>query len=484
MSVLTLARSGLKSQVVRELIGERTLDIFTSLGGNEEPGGGGILGGLTNLGSRLVGFLTQAAMRGLQWAGQNLWEILVEAVTEFVTFDWNQTDEAIRQDIEANNIQMFAALGQLAGTGTVWLASLGIAGLASLKFPVLGGKVALAIAQEGGEEIRSALQGFLMQSRDLMTRNTVMSGFLTARKMRLFGLAPVTEQSEPWSIAEAIEDRVQSIDNLRVRAFVEGFIDAAVEGVIEVGFVVSYSIDDFYGAQRMANNATFGPQKKVLLTPNSQAQEENLILRGPQTLIQQGVQAALVSHQLVHNRDIGQIVGQPAGDWFRAGVQRRSLTIRYKNKDAPPWVLPNDERIKEVTITIADCRLGLTWNEIKAIARPFTWGKFRATANLDNGRKLKVNGATEGEAVTTLRRFAQLQTAEILTLNVTEERDRHVSLIKRPEQMYAAYATLLVRRQVAGDSGLTELNGQSWRNQMTRIDLWQDTEPPGTPILT
>lgn len=483
MSVLSLSRNTLKSQVIREFIGERTLDIFTSMGG-QRSGGSGFLSGLLNLGGRFSGFLLSVAARGLAWLGRNAWEIFVEASIEFFTFNWNQTDEAIRQQIEGNNIQLSAALGQLAGTSAVWIASAGIAGLASLKFPVIGGQVALAIAREGGEEIRSSLQSFLLQARDIMTRNTVMSGFLTARRLRLFGLAPIDDQREPWSIAEWVEDRVQDIDNPRLRAFVEGALDGALEAVIEVGYVVTNTIDDYYATQRLANNAALGEQRKVLLTPNVAAPDENLILRGPQTLIQSTVQTALVQHQLVHNRDVGQIVGQPAGDWIRAGVQRRVLTIVFKNKSEPPWTLASGERIKQVTLTIPDCRMGLTWAEIKAAARPFTWGRYRATANLDNGRKLKVGGATEGEATTTLRRLALLQSAEILTLSVTEEKDRHPFLVKRPEQMYPAYATLLIRRRVSGDVGLVDMEGQGWRNEMIRIDLWPETEPPGLPILT
>jgi hypothetical protein len=483
MSVLTIARSGLKSQVVRELVGERTLDIFSALNGG---GGGdsGILDGILNLGSRLVGFLVQAGVNGLRWLLRNAWEIFVEAFSEFSTFDWNQTDQSVAQAIEQNNIQLASSAGDLAGTGFVWLASLGVAGLVSLKFPVIGGQVALAIAREGGDEIRGALQGFLMQARDIAVRNTVLSGFLTARRMRLFGLAPINDQREPWTIAEAGEDLIQSIPSPLIRAFVENFVDSALEAVIEVGYVVTYAIDDYYGAQRLANNAAFGEQRKVLLTPDNQASEENLVLRGPQTLIQQNVQTALVQHQLIHNRDVGQIVGQPAGDWLRAGVQRRTLTIVFKNKQSPPWTLPNNERIKQVTITIPDCKQGLTWNEIKMAARPWIWGRFKATANLDNGRKLKLNAATEGEAEQQIRRFALLQSAEILTLNISEEKDRHISLVKRPEQMYPSYATLLVRRRVSGDSGLTDLEGQSYRNSVIRFDLWPESEPAGLPVLT
>jgi hypothetical protein len=294
----------------------------------------------------------------------------------------------------------------------------------------------------------------------------------------------VTEQREPWTIAGEIEERIESIDNRYIRAFVENFVESAVDAVIEVGYVVSYAIDDYYSTTRRAVNNSFGEQRAVILTPDRRSEDENVILRGPQTLIQQNIQTALVSHQLVHNRDIGQIVGQPAGDWLRAGVQRRVLTITYRNKELPPWTLPNGERIKEITVTIPDCRVGLNWRDIKAACRPWTWGKFRATANLDNGRKLKVNGSSPVEAEQTLRRFATLQTAEILTLSVTEEKDRHPDLIKRPEQVWPSYGTLLVRRRVSGDSGLTELNGQNYQNDKIRFELWPTDEPEGLPLLT
>lgn len=482
MGVISIARSALRSNIVREAIGERNLDIFASL--NNTESGGGFLGSIWSIGSRLVGFITRAAVSGLRWLVSNLWEIVLEATFEIAVFDWNQTDEAINDAIAANFEQLAGALGDLAGTGAAWLAGIGISSAVALKFPVLGGQVAMAIAAEGGEEIRSALSGFFNQARNVLTRSAVLGTFLTARRLRLFGLAPITEQREPWTIAEAIEERVESIDNRYIRAFVENALESALEGIIELGYVVNYAIDDYYSSQRLSLNNAFGEQRAVLLTPDKRAEEENVILRGPQTLIQQNIQTALMNHQLVHNRDIGQIVGQPAGDWLRAGVQRRMLTLTFRNKQQPPWTLPTGERIKEITITIPDVRVGLTWSEIKAIARPWVWGKFKATANLDNGRKLKLNAASANEAENTLRQFATLTTAEILTTNVSEEKDRHPDLIKRPEQVYPAYGVLLVRRRVSGDSGLTDLEGQSYNDDRIRFELWPDEEPEGLPPLT
>ena len=482
MAILKIIREGLRSQVVREAIGERRLDIFEALTTSGDDGNGG--GGLLGLGRRLVGFLTNVVGQAARWLLSNAWDIFVEASFEIATFDWNQTDASIRESIDANWVQLAGSFGDLFGTGLVWTVSIGLSAAAAVKFPVLGGQIAQVIAEEGGEELRGALRGFLTQSRDVLTRNLILGGFLTARRLRLFGLAPVTEQREPWTIAGEIEERIESIDNRYIRAFVENFVESAVDAVIEVGYVVSYAIDDYYSTNRRAINNAFGEQRAVILTPDRRSEDENVILRGPQTLIQQNIQTALVSHQLVHNRDIGQIVGQPAGDWLRAGVQRRVLTITYRNKELPPWTLPNGERIKEITVTIPDCRVGLNWRDIKAVCRPWTWGKFRATANLDNGRKLKVNGSSPVEAEQTLRRFATLQTAEILTLSVTEEKDRHPDLIKRPEQVWPSYGHLLVRRRVSGDSGLTELNGQNYQNDRIRFELWPNEEPEGLPLLT
>lgn len=491
-NALNIARSSLRSRVVRQLVGERTIDLFSSLtqpepqgGGNQ--GGGGALGffrNVFNIGARLVGFAIQSIMNFGGWLLRNLWDILVTAYFEIVNFDWNQTDASIRNQMRANEAAVFGALGSLAGTGLVWTAAVALAGGLTFKFPVIAGEVALSLAEEGGEEIRGQLAAFLSVTGQAIGSNLVLGGFLSLRRMRLFGLQPITDEREPWTIAEAIEERVEAIPDARLRAFVENFLESVEESIIEAGYVVSYTLEDIYQSNRMAVQNTFGAERAIRITPDIRKENETIVLAGPQTLVQQQVQTALVTHNLIHNRDVGLIVGQPAEDWLKAKTQLRKLTIIFKSKEKPPWVNPaGQSRVREITTTIPDVERGLTWQEIKTAAKKFTWGKFRATANLDNGRQMAIYGATEAEAERKLRELKALTPANIITLSVTEEKDRNPNLRKDATEMYPAYATLLIRRPTTDITGRTDLSGNNYSEETIRIDLWPDTQPPNLPPL-
>ncbi|MBD2090976.1 hypothetical protein H6F67_14060 [Microcoleus sp. FACHB-1515] len=475
----------MQSQVVRNLIGERTIDIFADLTApeteeqdeNQNP----IRRWLVGLAKRLPGFILSIFERAVSWLLSNAWSIIVESAHTIANFDWNQTDVSLQREILNNNVQIAGALGQTLGTGSVWLASVALATGATLKFPVLGGRVALALAEEGGEEIRGQVVNLLTATRGALARNAVLGTMLTLRRLRLFGLAPITQQREPWTIAGAIEERIESIDNELLRAFVENFVEGAADAIIEVGYVVSYAIDDYYSSARLANETLLGEERAVKLIPDRNNEEEFITLRGPQELLKQNVQTAITTHAWVHNRDLGQLVGQPAEDWVRAGMQRRKLTIVFKSKQQPPWkAAPGQPRVKECTYTIPDADLGLTWQRIKTAASHYTWGPFLAYANLDNGRQMAVYGATEAEAERKLRELKTLTNAEILTLSVSQEKDRHPGLRKQPIEMYPAYATLLIRRSTAEATGTNDLSGNNYAQELRRMELWPDSEPEGT----
>lgn len=485
MSLITITKNALKSQQVRALVGTRVIDIFASLAaepGGEGQQGGGLLnwaiGGL----ARFTGFLIQAAFSIGSWLLAHAWESLVELAFAITTFDWNQTDNSIKSQIAQNNTAIYAALGNVAGTGLVWVTSLGVASLATIKFPVIAGKVAMALAEEGGQELRGQLTQLFSTVRRSFISNLVLDTFLTARRLRAFGQQSITKEREPWTIAGQVEKSVDAIGDANLKAFVNNFIESSVEAIIEVGYVVSYALDDHYSSTRLANQGAFGEARAVEITPDRRVDDETIVLTGSQKLIQQDIQTTLATHKLVYNRDVGQIVGQPAEDWLKAGTQRRKLTIVFKSKPEPPWILATG-RVREVTATIPDAKVGLSWSEIKAAANTWTWGKFRATANLDNGRQMAVYGASEGQAETKLRELLILSQANILTLSVTEEKDRHQNLKKEAVQMYPAYATLLIRRSTAELTGTNDLSGQNFKQEHIRLELWPDTEPQGIPPL-
>lgn len=222
-----------------------------------------------------------------------------------------------------------------------------------------------------------------------------MGSFLTARQLELFGLKPIADQKEPWTIAGAIEEKVESIDNDILRAFVENFLEGAVDAITEVGYVVTYSIEDFYRTQKMANRDALGPERGVKVQPDERKPDEFIVITGPQELAKQSIETTLNQHRFIHNRDLGQLVGQPIQDYIRSGVQRRKLTMVFKSKESPPWVAPpGEDYIKEVSYTIPEVEMGLTWNELKVAGRTWMWGACRATANMSNGRQMAVYGAT------------------------------------------------------------------------------------------
>ncbi|MGG6293801.1 hypothetical protein ACQ4M4_05195 [Leptolyngbya sp. AN02str] len=483
---ISLTRSALKSRQVRTFLGERSIDIFSSLTSPEpqpDNNDGSIipsfLNGAWSIAKRLGGFLLKAASAVGGWLLRNFWDLVVDAYFEIINFDFNQLDSDIEQQIEANNLQIFAALGQFTGSSVVWIASAGLAAGLSIKFPVIAGKVFMALAEEGYEEIRGQLMSLIQVAGNSVTRSLVLGGFLTLRRMRLFGLAPVTERREPWTIAEAVEEKVQSIPDARLRVFVENALEGAEEAVIEAGYVVQYAIDDYYQAAKYAQQSQLGKERAVKITPNENTPGESVILSGKAEILKPQIQQILGTHRLIHNRDVGAIVGQPAEDWYRAGVQRRKLTIVFKSKKEPPWRGTSGERVKTCTYTIPEPKRGLNWQELKTAARQYDWGKYRATANLDNGRQMAVYGASEGEAERKLRELLFLSTGELITLSVTEEKDRNIALRKDTQRMYPAFATLLVRRPTANLTGNTDLTGQRFEEESIRIDLWPDTEPPG-----
>lgn len=481
----------MRSRVVREFIGERSIDIFSSITRIEQPPQPDQQGNtpnffqnVWNIGRRLVGFVVNNLLNFGGWSLSELWDVFVDAAFELVQFDWNQTDAEIRREIFQGEVQIASALGSLIGTSAVWLGSIAVGSTIAFKFPVLGGDLALRLAAEGGEELRGSIRAFLLSTRQVVIRNFVLSGMLTARRLRLFGLAPITQEKKPWTIAGAFEELIERIPDERLRSLVESVVEDAIDSIIEVGYVVSYTLDDYYAAAKLAAQRNDGPARAVRITPDSRAENETIVLKGSQQHLIRQIPQVLATHQLIYNRDVGEIVGQPAEDWARAKVQRRKLTLVFKSRPEPPWRSgPNQGRTREVTVTIPEAKRGLTWQEIKTAARRWTWGKFRATAQLTTGRQMVVYGATADEAEDKIREFMTLTTLELSTLSVTEEKDRNRNLRKLPTVMYPAYGSLLIRRPALEPEGRTDLDGDNYSNELRRFELWPSAEPPGMEIL-
>lgn len=511
MSALKLIKQKLLSREIRSKISPsktRSLDLKHAITRPDSKNVIDKIGDFFN-NSGLTGFIS-GALNLFGWAGGGLvtgiFSWVVGRVGQLKSFNWNASDKELEDLMESQNVRIASTWGTALGQGAGWLAGVAIGYGISFLCPVIGGAalaktVAGAVGKEGLEEVGRGLGNAVLQTFGAIGNNAMISGYINYRKLlnsipsnvltSIYGKSTADFIKNNWgkqgqpqiSFNSAMDDFVESIQNKKLRAFTEAFLEEAWDSFSEAGYIIAYELDSAYAQAKRANENNQGKRRTVRLTPDKRRPNEQLLVSAGSNEVETETLSTLNNYRLISNRDVGQIVGMPAEDYLSAKPLRRQLTIVFKSKKEPPWKMPDGSNAKEHHVTIPDADVGLTWSKIKLAAKPYTWGKFRATAHLDNGRQMAIYGATKSEAEKTLRRLVELSTAKILALNVTEEVEKkNLSLKKQARTVYPAYATLLVRRPTTGE-GRNFTDGTKLEEDRIRIDLWPNEAPKGTPPL-
>lgn len=276
ISELTELRSR-KTRILntKNLLGKRTIDITASSDGSNpglttQTGSGGILGAITTRLQQFAGFLFQ---QFLNFAGNTLTQLATGLVSSYMalkSFDWNSSDEEIRQQIQKNNESLVLGsgdfLGQLAAWGLIYFTNIAVGATLSaigrltgsaklrgtsiamgIKVPVLSGKIATALAEEGGEELKEELQGFLMRVKSVQTENSVLASILAARKMGF--MQSISNPNLPTdSFVSRQEDFIEKRIPEKWQDWAEDFIESFEESIIEAVYVVTNTVDDHLAA--------------------------------------------------------------------------------------------------------------------------------------------------------------------------------------------------------------------------------------------
>lgn len=509
MSQLKLLKGNLASRAIRErVVGKgnlRSLDLKHEITRSEQRNFldqvGSFFGGLTNF---LSGTLKILSPIGNFFTSAFSW--LIDRTNQLKAFNWNATDKELENAMNSQNLRIATAWGSALGRSLGWIAGIGVGYGVSFLCPVIGGAslartVAANVGSEAIGEITSGLASALNQTVGALANNTLISAYINYRKLlkslpdnvltSIYGKSTTDFIKNFWgkegqpnlSFNAKMDEFVESIQNDKLRAFVDAFLEESWDGFTEAGVIVAQELDTAYAQAKRAQENAKGKRKTVRITPDKRRKSEQLLLSAGTADLEEEILTTLNNYRLLANRDVGQIVGQPADDYLTAKPLRRQLVIVFKSKKEPPWKTADGKPVKQRTVTIPDVSLGLTWNKIKLAAKAYSWGKFRATANLDNGRQMAIYGSTKSEAEKTLKRLAELSTAKILSLNVSEEVDRkNINLKKQAMQVYPAYATLLVRRPTTGE-GREFVDGSKLDEERIRIDLWTDTQPAGLQPL-
>ncbi|NET38881.1 MAG: hypothetical protein F6K19_44035 [Cyanothece sp. SIO1E1] len=440
---IEIAKATLSSRSVRAAVGNGGIrKLSTTLDPVQDPGSGNIVGTVLGLGRKLIGFVS-SVVGGLVWTASSIWSWIVQASFALSVFDFNATDIQIQSRIRGNNTGLAAIWGGVLGETTGFLAGIAVGYGIGTIVPVIGGPmlaraIALRVGEEAldefilglraafGETIRVSVANFALTQYINLRRwlkrddNNVLDFLLGADTAAALKQEWGREGAKPWAIATQIEESIESIEDINTRIFTEEFLEEAFEGFIEAGYITASTIDEAFRAQTQTAQAAQGLYRRVEITPDRRVPEEKVFLQGPQNHLYTQITNTLANHRLVHNRDLGQLVGQPVADWYRASFQRRKLTIVFRDKPTPPWRHEDGSRVREATYSIPDAQVGLTWAKIKLRAKPYVWGKFRATANLSNGRQMAVYGGSGPIAQDKLEDLLALSTAELLSLNISD----------------------------------------------------------------
>lgn len=511
MSNLKLFKTKLFSRQIREKFvpnkGKRSLDLKHEIVRTEQKNILDRIGDFFN-NSGLTNFLSSALnILGFAAGGlaSGIFNWLRDRTEQIKAFNWNASDKELEALMESQNVRIASTWGSALGSSFGWLAGIGVGYGISFLCPVIGGAalaktVASRVGAEAIEEVSRGLAGAVQQTVGAIANSALISGYINYRKLlksipnnvltSIYGASTAGFIKNNWgtqgapiiSFNSKMDEFVESIQNNKLRAFTEAFLEESYDSFLEAGAIVAYEIDAAYEQAKRAQENTQGKRRTVRLTPDRTKKGEQLILSAASSTLETETLSTLNNYRLIANRDVGQIVGMPAEDFVSAKPLRRQLTIIMKGKKEPPWKV-NGKQAKNVTVTIPDAIVGLTWAKIKLAAQPYTWGKFRATANLDNGRQMAIYASNRSEAEKVIKRFLTLTNAKILSLSVTEEVDKkNINLKKDPVQVFPAHATVLIRRDTTGE-GRDFVDGSKMIQESIRIDLWQKTEPQGIPPL-
>lgn len=358
-----------------------------------------ILGKLARFGQWAIGKI----IRTFNIDFDRIWDMLVDAYFELKEFDFNASDKELRQQIEANNrsiaVAASRALGEQIGIGTVRLVTAfagrfipgkkasSLRAAEGIKIPVLSKRIALALAEEQGSQLRSDTITFLESASRAMTSNALINAVLFTRNYGLFGAKPITQDIEAsGSIAAKIDRKVEKLPK-KYQAPALAFIDGFETGVMSAGYVVAGTLDDEIAAMRYALDER---RQGATITVEAQTPEgEALTFVGSQAEVREAMDTALPLAPISGGKD----AAVPQTWALKPGADRPQLVITYraqtKNHSTHSLHIPN-----------YDGRRSPNFPDYEA-------GQWMGLWVLSDGSKLQVYAASEREASIVMRALAK-----------------------------------------------------------------------------
>lgn len=465
-------------------------------------GGGGFLETIFNGALRFGNFLISGIASLVSFSFTKLWSWIVSGVQFIYNFDFNIGDTAIDKQIEGLWNSFGGILGGAVGKAIGWIGCGLVPAATVFSFnQSMGAYLLKEVGEKAIDEMLDAASSVINAGFRMGAQATFLWLYKDVRRAlkdpsNPFGVALRSVMGnkqvddwgtgESWTIAKAVETKIESIPNTFWRNFVEEGLEEGTEACIEAGFAVAGGIDAWLAQQAMQRNSVLGSDRTVEIVPDRSAPDERIILSGPEAVLRPTIVNVMATHQMLGNRDVGILInGTPVDDTIRPGTQERRLIVEFRQKSAPPWVMPDGKQAKKRQITVFDIKRGLSWEEVKLAAKQYTSGQRLVNAQLDNGHQMQVYASTDDEGLQKIKELLKLSTAELLPNGVRDSGYVNPTARRRelPYLVYPAKAVLVWKKRSPNLDGREDLNGRVWTEERIEFDLWPDREPIGIEPL-
>lgn len=491
---IVVTKSGFISSIVNSAIGVKSL-----VSGAYKAGGiKGVLVALAKaVGGAILKVLSFTAI--VQWVQQ--------AGVFLYNFNWSMTDEEIDQQLQSNLNQLASLSGAAAGRTLGWAVCGAVPGaMIAVINPVAGAMVLKNVGEQGLEEVVSAWVGLLKSAVSIGFRGFVLWGFKNLRRWlkspgnaiakAIFGeefLKKWGEKGQPvLSLAKFVEDRIESIPNATIRAFVESAYEEFWEACAEASFVVANSLDAFLALQRQSRREEIiGKERIVEITPDRSVPAQKIVLAGNERTLMPAISSIITTHQLLDQKDVGQIVGSPVEEYYQRKPGDLELIVKFYSSQTPPLSRTN---LVQATYKVPEVlRSKLDWEKIKAAcggSAGFMYGPCRMTCHLDTGSNMAIYAASHLEAEQLLDRLLSLSQAEKTYCVEGKEvdggnRSAADGNLKKIVKLYPYSATVIHARKTADPAlGRKRLSdGERVVYRKAVFPLWTDSKPPNFDAL-
>lgn len=286
---LSIVLAALKSRQARTAIAGSTgvRRFATGASKQVQPEAGGVVKFIYDGFSRFGGFLINNIKGFLSSFGQidfkSIFAQIVKGTFFLLNFNWNITDAQLDEQIKQAEIGLYGAAGATVGSGLGYLICGGIPAAAIAVFnKPLAIQVLQDLGEEAGEEIAGQLSNLVRLLAQQAIRITFISIFKNYRNLlrgAAIGFAKVLastglltkeyvdnadkKRNEPWTFAEAIQERVEAVKDPKWENFYEELLEEFGEACIEAGYIVASTVDSYFAQQKLANDMYFGQEKTI-----------------------------------------------------------------------------------------------------------------------------------------------------------------------------------------------------------------------------